>query len=967
MRKQGYLVLFFLCIYSNLDKRAYSAELEPISIDNHEIEGLEIGKNLVILEDSKRQHTIETIASGQLDHGFIRSQQTIPTMGYGNQAVYWAKFSIANRSNKPMSLYLVNQYAPTDYLTLYELENGTFQERTYGDKVPFIERELDYRYPVYKIAVPTGMSTYYFKLWTSSSAQFAIRIWSPQSFIKHKLHESIFLGGLFGCCIAMLIYNFFICVKFRSKTYFAYSFCIFLYILFSLNYQGLLQQYIFRTGKFIWAMNQGMNILVDLCGIAASTFSILFLSLRTSFPQVCKTFFLIILILSLNIANHLFWDIAAIKVSVFMSLIYSIVMIIVGILRSKTYRPARYYSYAWSIVMFGNMAVILGGAGFIPHSNLTIWGQFVGAALMLLILSLALADRMALVNLERQQSLEAQSQLQLNLLDLELEKIHTQELLLAERENSIKNLDKLVAEKTGDIRSILETINEGILPIAFDGQRFTITSDFSTYASQLLGRDDLSGDDIFKAFIDHTNLTSDEKSTIIAVFRSCLNEEGYIWDLNAHLLPKELELQIDDNKLLLSLDWSPIIDQNANITNRILLTFKDFTEVKKLKDASFKHTREMKTISNILDTDVRRFHEFLEFLHQGLKSIECFIRLDQYQISKNRNLGSKVLRKVYRDLHTLKGITRAYNFKELSSTIHHAEDVVQNTLERSEFQLPSEFHSCFKALKKQFSELRHINYNILKREHHDNVTVAKQKLSFLVRFLNSAPLQDHPRCEKCAYIVRHLTLLYRDNFQTFLEAELKHLDALCHRLGKPKPHLTFLNDSYVIKDDIKSTMKVIFTHIIRNAIDHGIEEPLERIRQRKDPKARIRITAQENCDDTISIIVEDDGRGLDIKAICSKAMEHGIIDSNNTYSTNQIANLILGHSFSTANKVTEVSGRGVGLDAVVQALELVDGTLLIETHDSRTHEGHVPFLIRIDLPFRYFERIENQQTEPSQL
>lgn len=121
-------------------------------------------------------------------------------------------------------------------------------------------------------------------------------------------------------------------------------------------------------------------------------------------------------------------------------------------------------------------------------------------------------------------------------------------------------------------------------------------------------------------------------------------------------------------------------------------------------------------------------------------------------------------------------------------------------------------------------------------------------------------------------------------------------------------------------------------HLIRNAADHGIEAPEERLRKGKPETGRIVLRAY-NKNKHVYIEVEDDGKGIDVEKLKKKAVEKGFFNETQIekMSQNQLINLIFLPGFSTANKVTEVSGRGVGMDIVKSNIEKINGNITIES------------------------------------
>jgi len=133
-------------------------------------------------------------------------------------------------------------------------------------------------------------------------------------------------------------------------------------------------------------------------------------------------------------------------------------------------------------------------------------------------------------------------------------------------------------------------------------------------------------------------------------------------------------------------------------------------------------------------------------------------------------------------------------------------------------------------------------------------------------------------------------------------------------------------------------------HMLRNSIDHGIELPSEREALGKSRKGQVTLKTYPDAG-TIVIEISDDGRGLPRDKILAKAIANGIVPQNNNMSDKEIYNLIFAAGLSTADKVSDISGRGVGMDVVKRNIEALRGTVEI---DSRPGEGSL-FTIRLPL------------------
>ena len=119
-------------------------------------------------------------------------------------------------------------------------------------------------------------------------------------------------------------------------------------------------------------------------------------------------------------------------------------------------------------------------------------------------------------------------------------------------------------------------------------------------------------------------------------------------------------------------------------------------------------------------------------------------------------------------------------------------------------------------------------------------------------------------------------------------------------------------------------------HLIRNAMDHGIETPEERASKGKPQKGTLHLSAYQ-MGDSVYIEVEDDGKGLNKDKILEKAISKGIISSPSGLTDDQIYNMIFLPGFSTADKVSDISGRGVGMDVVKKNIDMLNGKVYIRT------------------------------------
>ncbi|WP_022660772.1 chemotaxis protein CheA [Paucidesulfovibrio longus] len=160
------------------------------------------------------------------------------------------------------------------------------------------------------------------------------------------------------------------------------------------------------------------------------------------------------------------------------------------------------------------------------------------------------------------------------------------------------------------------------------------------------------------------------------------------------------------------------------------------------------------------------------------------------------------------------------------------------------------------------------------------------------------------------------------------------VNSLAQKMGK-KISFEILGDSLALDKTIVESLNEPLVHLLRNAVDHGLEMPEEREAAGKPPTGSVRLSAARRGENAY-IEIRDDGRGLNPERIRSKALEKGLLTGDEELSESEIFRLILTSGFSTAEKVTDVSGRGVGMDAVLNVIRnTLDGEIDIASEYGR--------------------------------
>jgi two-component system chemotaxis sensor kinase CheA len=194
---------------------------------------------------------------------------------------------------------------------------------------------------------------------------------------------------------------------------------------------------------------------------------------------------------------------------------------------------------------------------------------------------------------------------------------------------------------------------------------------------------------------------------------------------------------------------------------------------------------------------------------------------------------------------------------------------------------------------------------------------------------------DDPDLVTVAEEVERLTSALRENSMSIrmlpIRATFERFRRLVHDLARDlhkQVDLTIEGADTELDKTVIDQLNDPLMHLIRNSMDHGIESPASRLAAGKPATATLHLAARHQGANVL-IEVSDDGGGIDAEAVRNRAIERGLIAADAQLTESEIFSLILSPGFSTAAKVTDVSGRGVGMDVVLQRVEALRGTIHI--------------------------------------
>ena len=182
---------------------------------------------------------------------------------------------------------------------------------------------------------------------------------------------------------------------------------------------------------------------------------------------------------------------------------------------------------------------------------------------------------------------------------------------------------------------------------------------------------------------------------------------------------------------------------------------------------------------------------------------------------------------------------------------------------------------------------------------------------------------------------------------------------LSDKLGK-KAHLEICGEGTEIDANVIEELAEPLTHMIRNSMDHGLEHENERKAVGKPPAGTIKLSAEHHGERVI-IVIEDDGRGINREVVLCRAIERGFVTAEDTLSPNEIDALIFHPGFSTAQEVSSISGRGVGMDVVKKKIQTLGGRCIMTSTPGKGTRFTISLPLTMAVMDGMLVSVDNQQ------
>jgi len=514
------------------------------------------------------------------------------------------------------------------------------------------------------------------------------------------------------------------------------------------------------------------------------------------------------------------------------------------------------------------------------------------------------------------------------------------------------NLERRVAErtaqltqKTNDINAMLQNMKLGVSTV-IPGNR--IHPEYSNYLRTIFCIDDVADKDLVESLFNRSSLGVDAREQVTTALAAILGEDAMMFEFNSHLLAREMRLHLDNGaSKIVQMDWSPILNAQGAV-EKVLMITQDVTHLRELEQASAKQKEELDIIAKIIRISVGKFNDFVE-------SASAFIVANQGLIESNPKRNTEALAALFRNMHTIKSNARTFEFTHITDAAHRAEQTYDQLRKNAEQPWdPDLMQTELDAVEAAMGRYITINEDKLGRKGRasDLLTtrgcfVGNEQLAQLREWV-AALAHSHPGADvaRMRVAIDNLGLI---PLQRLVTGSVDSLSSLAHELKKPAPLVDIADGDFAFNSQFAEALKSSFMHILRNSLDHGIESPEERRQARKSMQGKVHFACTRQGD-RVQLRVSDDGRGLALHKLYEKGLAAGLFKAGEQPSREAIAEIVFQSGLSTSESVTQVSGRGVGMEAVRTFLKEQGASIRIVLDNSAKELGFTPFELVIDIP-----------------
>jgi predicted ATPase/HPt (histidine-containing phosphotransfer) domain-containing protein len=498
-------------------------------------------------------------------------------------------------------------------------------------------------------------------------------------------------------------------------------------------------------------------------------------------------------------------------------------------------------------------------------------------------------------------------------------------------EEKVTERTRELAERNRDVAAVLNSMQQGIFTL---DDRLVVQPQYSDHLTQILGTRDIAGRDGLELLFREASVGPDALDAMRSALQFGFGVPLFLAEVNTAHLVREFHAGAGADRRHYEVDWSFIAGEDGGVT-RVLVVLRDVTLVKRLKETVATKSRELDIVGQVLDAGLEAFQRFCLSARNFAREIESTLRGDA-------PLTTAALELVFRNMHTIKGNARLLGLGHLVDTAHLAEEACDAA--RRAGVADADRPGLIASLETVLAALE---------EHED---VCLRKLGGLARGQSARLEQGLADIEaivrvgaggSAADALRAVGLaVARANavpLGDVVAEGTRMLPSLARELRKVTPTVDCAaTGAAALTPAWAKVLRDVLVHALRNALDHGIEPTEERLAAGKPAQGRVTLRIDRGGGGGTTIRIADDGRGLPLAVLREKL-------GDRTSRDEEIADKVFLSGVSSAARVSSISGRGVGLDAVRSFVRRQQGEARI-AFTAPARAGHRAFELVLDLP-----------------
>lgn len=377
-------------------------------------------RDLVLNADAE-QYALEELVefsedvSGKLTYADIAARPATEwkhgskkSLNFGFTAsAWWFRLRVVDSSAKNRNWLVKVAYPHLDMIEVYHHDKsaGKLDAKIGGDFFPFSARYVKHRHFLFPVAIDAAGTDVYIRVQSESAFNVPLTLISAEEHTRQTIGEQFVFGIYYGILIVMILYNLFLYISARDRGYLHYVAFLLSVGAMNLSLNGYLPQYF--SGSLVWLTNSAPPFFTELSIMTGIVFSYYFLNIKMAHAWLRYSFIAVFSVASAMLVMHPLIPYKAAIIGSNLAALFGLPLMIAAGVYSlvRGYHPARYYLLSWTLLLTGGALFTMRNFGWIPDGFVARYSMQIGSAAEMILLSLALGDRLRQLKEEREAAL----------------------------------------------------------------------------------------------------------------------------------------------------------------------------------------------------------------------------------------------------------------------------------------------------------------------------------------------------------------------------------------------------------------------------------------------------------------------------------------------------------------------------------------------------------------------------------